>query len=369
MVSDDVAEQLSKIPDVGILLDCLYIRRGVHLGSAPVRSGCRPALLRVWFALVTTGRSAGRSVGHRTGTNALGQDAFTHWMIAEPKSSHGFRNTVVECCRRARSLVVVSIHLLESLDKIRLPTGRKHGFAIQRRPPWPSSFMYSSGKSFDQGESSASREMRMRARQESRSETLAALLAKVRACSACASALPLGPRPILQLSTSASILIASQAPGSKVHQTGVPFSDVSGDRLREWMGLSTDEFYDEKTVAIMPMGFCYPGRLGGGDAPPRAECVHLWRNQLLQLLPAVRLTLLVGSYAQQHVLGPGAITPRVKNFRDYLPDYFPLPHPSWRSRIWEEKNSWFREDVLPALRSAIERARAGDQERNSARLK
>ena len=116
---------------------------------------------------------------------------------------------------------------------------------------------------------------------ESEAETLAALLAKVRACSACADALPLGPRPILQLSTSATILVASQAPGSKVHETGVPFSDASGDRLREWMGLSSDEFYDEKRVAIMPMGFCYPGRSGGGDAPPRAECVHLWRDQLL----------------------------------------------------------------------------------------
>lgn len=147
-----------------------------------------------------------------------------------------------------------------------------------------------------------------------------------------------------------------------MHQTGVPFSDASGDRLREWTALSTEEFYDETTVAIMPMGFCYPGRAGGGDAPPRTECVHLWRDQLLQLVPAVRLTLLVGSYAQQNVLGPGPITPRVKSFRAYLPHYFPLPHPSWRSRIWEKKNPWFREDVLPALRIAIERARAGDQE-------
>ncbi len=209
----------------------------------------------------------------------------------------------------------------------------------------------------------------MKARQESSPETLDALLAKVRACSACANALPLGPRPILQFSASATILIASQAPGSKVHETGVPFSDASGDRLREWMGLSDDEFYDDKMVAIMPMGFCYPGRAGGGDAPPRAECVHLWRNQLLQLLPEVRLTLLVGSYAQQHVLGQGAITPRVRNFRDYLPEHFPLPHPSWRSRIWEEKNPWFREDVLPALRSAIEWARSGHLEQDSAASK
>jgi len=198
----------------------------------------------------------------------------------------------------------------------------------------------------------------MRARQKSETETLDALLAKVRACSACADALPLGPRPVLQLTTGATILVASQAPGSKVHQTGVPFSDASGERLREWMGLSADEFYDEKTVAIMPMGFCYPGRSGGGDAAPRTECVDLWRNRLLQLLPAVRLTLLVGSYAQQHVLGPGAITPRVRNFRDYLPQYFVLPHPSWRSRMWEEKNPWFAQDVLPALRSAIAAVRS-----------
>lgn len=208
----------------------------------------------------------------------------------------------------------------------------------------------------------------MRAHEKSRPEVLDALLAKVRACGACAGALPLGPRPILQLSTSATILIASQAPGSKAHQTGVPFSDASGDRLREWTGLSTDIFYDEAAIAIIPMGFCYPGRSAGGDAPPRTECAQLWRNQLLQLLPAVRLTLLVGSYAQQHVLGPGAITPRVRNFRDYLPDYFVLPHPSWRSRLWEERNPWFAEDVLPALRAAIERALAGDQERHSASL-
>jgi uracil-DNA glycosylase len=207
--------------------------------------------------------------------------------------------------------------------------------------------------------------MQMKASQESVSETLASLLTKVRACTACADALPLGPRPILQLSASATIRVASQAPGSKVHESGVPFSDASGGRLREWMGLADDEFYDEKTVAIMPMGFCYPGRAGGGDAPPRPECVHRWRNQLLQLLPELRLTLLIGSYAQQHVLGPGAMTPRVRGFGDYLPEYFPLPHPSWRSRMWEEKNPWFGQDVLPALRSAVARARSGFQELDS----
>lgn len=202
----------------------------------------------------------------------------------------------------------------------------------------------------------------MKACQESVSEGLASLLAKVRACTACADALPLGPRPVLQLSTSATILVASQAPGSKVHETGVPFSDASGDRLREWMGLSDEEFYDEKTIAILPTGFCYPGRSGGGDAPPRPECARLWRGELLDLLPQVRLTLLVGTYAVNHVLGAGAITPRIKNFRDYLPRFFPLPHPSWRSRMWEENNPWFRTDVIPELRSAIKRARAGARE-------
>jgi uracil-DNA glycosylase len=206
----------------------------------------------------------------------------------------------------------------------------------------------------------------MKACQESVSERLASLLAKVRACTACAGVLPLGPRPILQLSTSATILVASQAPGSKVHETGVPFSDASGDRLREWMGLSDEEFYDERTVAIMPMAFCYPGRSGGGDAPPRPECARLWRGELLDLLPQVRLTLLIGTYAVNHVLGPGPLTPRIKNFRDYLPRFFPLPHPSWRSRMWEERNPGFRTDVLPELRSALERARAGHRDRQSA---
>ena len=145
----------------------------------------------------------------------------------------------------------------------------------------------------------------------SKSESLAALLTEVRACSACADVLPLGPRPILQLSTTATILVASQAPGSRAHQTGVPFSDASGDRLRDWMGLTDAQFYDETTIARVPMGFCYPGRSGGGDAPPRKECAQLWRGRMMELLPEVRLTLLVGSYAQLHLLGPGSTTERV----------------------------------------------------------
>jgi uracil-DNA glycosylase len=187
--------------------------------------------------------------------------------------------------------------------------------------------------------------------------TLQSVLNEVRACTACADSLPLGPRPLLQLSASATILIAGQAPGSKAHRTGIPFSDEAGDRLREWMGFTHDEFYDEKTVAIIPMGFCYPGRSPGGDAPPRKECARLWRDQLLSLLPQVSLTLLLGAYAQNHVLGPAPVARRVKDFRDYLPQFFPLPHPSWRSRLWEEKNPWFRVQAVPSLRLAIERAR------------
>ena len=187
-------------------------------------------------------------------------------------------------------------------------------------------------------------------------KTLISLLAEVRACRMCADALPLGPRPVIQISPTARILIASQAPGTKVHESGVPFSDASGDRLREWMGVSLDEFYDEHRVAILPMGLCYPGRQpggGGGDAPPRAECAPLWRDRLLAHLPDLRLTLLIGTYAQNDALGPGMMTERVMNFKDHLPAIFPLPHPSWRSRHWAAQNPWFDADVLPALRDSV----------------
>lgn len=187
-----------------------------------------------------------------------------------------------------------------------------------------------------------------------RVKTLDSLLADVRACRACADMLPMGPRPVVQMSATARVLIASQAPGTKVHRSGIPFSDSSGDRLREWIGLSKDQFYDASTIAIVPMGMCYPGRLSsGGDAPPRPECARLWRAPLLDQMPALRLTLLVGTYAQVYALGPGTMTERVMDFRSYLPRYFPLPHPSWRSRIWAVKNPWFEAEVLPALRLAI----------------
>lgn len=185
-----------------------------------------------------------------------------------------------------------------------------------------------------------------------------ALLEEVRACRACADALPLGPRPVFQMSPTARILVASQAPGTKVHESGVPFDDRSGDRLREWMGFSKARFYDASEVAILPMGFCYPGRTGSGDAPPRPECAALWRARLLEQMPALRLTLLIGTYAQADVLGPGKMTERVRDYRRFLPDYFPLPHPSWRSAIWAKNNPWFDAEVIPALRRAIGEASA-----------
>ncbi len=185
-------------------------------------------------------------------------------------------------------------------------------------------------------------------------DTLARAAAAARACTACADTLPLGPRPILRVSTTARLLIASQAPGTKVHASGTPWTDESGKRLRSWLGLTAEEFYDGAKVAILPMGLCYPGRLpNGGDAPPRPECARLWRPRLLGLMPQLRLTLLVGSYAQVDALGRGAMTERVRAWRDHLPRYFPLPHPSWRTGVWEKRNPWFVTDVLPALRAEV----------------
>ena len=196
---------------------------------------------------------------------------------------------------------------------------------------------------------------------ESRAAELQSLIEDVRSCSACADVLPLGPRPILQVSPTATLLIASQAPGTKAHASGIPFSDASGDRLREWTGLTREQFYDAAKVSIVPMGLCYPGRAkNGGDAPPRPECALLWRDRLLAGMPALRLTLLVGSYAQANALGPGPMAERVRDFRSYLPRYFPLPHPSWRSRIWADRNPWFAAEVLPALRNAVGQALDGN---------
>ena len=183
--------------------------------------------------------------------------------------------------------------------------------------------------------------------------TLDQLAAAARACRVCTD-LPLGPRPILRVSTTARILIASQAPGTKVHASGTPWTDQSGVRLRLWLGMAEDEFYDGARIAILPMGLCYPGRLpAGGDCPPRPECAPLWRPPLLNAMPQLELTLLVGSYAQAGALGPGRMTDRVRDHARYSPRYFPLPHPSWRTGVWEARNPWFVADVLPALRLRV----------------
>jgi len=186
---------------------------------------------------------------------------------------------------------------------------------------------------------------------------LDALAADARACTVCAAHLPLGPRPIFRVSPTARLVIASQAPGTLAHASGTPWTDASGHRLRGWLGLTPDEFYDPARIAILPMGFCYPGRLPrGGDLPPRPECAPIWRARLLSGMPDVRLTLLVGAYAQADALGPGVVTDRVRAFQSYLPHYVPLPHPSWRTGVWEARNPWFAAEVLPVLRAEVARA-------------
>jgi len=183
------------------------------------------------------------------------------------------------------------------------------------------------------------------------------LLAEVRACTSCADVLPLGPRPTLRAKRSAKLLIVGQAPGTKVHETGIPWNDPSGNRLRDWLAIERDQFYDETNVAIMPMGFCYPGRLPkGGDAPPRPECAPLWHARLRALLPNIELTLLVSSYAQAYYLGDKrgkTMTETVANWRAFLPALLPTPHPSWRTTAWQKKNPWFDDDLLPNLRRRV----------------
>ncbi len=183
---------------------------------------------------------------------------------------------------------------------------------------------------------------------------LQALLREVRGCAVCAEQLPHGPRPVLQASTRAKILIAGQAPGRRVHESGVPFDDPSGDRLRDWLGVSREEFYGS-SIAILPMGFCYPGSGRSGDLPPRPECAPLWRERLLALLPRVELTLVIGRYAQAYHLPEvnGTLTDLVRAWQDYWPDLIPLPHPSPRNRIWLRRNPWFEQEVLPALRTRV----------------
>ena len=188
-------------------------------------------------------------------------------------------------------------------------------------------------------------------------QTVDRLLAEIRACRLCEAHLPLGPRPVLQASATSRLLIVSQAPGRKVHETGIPFNDPSGDRLRDWLGIDKATFYDAGRVAIVPMGFCFPGTGKGGDLPPRPECALTWHPRLLPLLKQVRLTLVIGQYAQAGLLRVARgtrLTDTVHAWRDHLAHgHLPLPHPSPRNRLWLTRNPWFETELLPVLRERV----------------
>ena len=182
------------------------------------------------------------------------------------------------------------------------------------------------------------------------------LLADIRACTVCAASLPDGPRPIVQAGPTASIVIIGQAPGRRVHESGIPWNDPSGDTLRTWLGLAPSAFYDPDIVALVPMGFCYPGAGGSGDRPPRPECAPLWHESLLACLPAERLEVIIGTYAQARYIPdrPRTLTETVARWATYLPDRVVLPHPSPRNRHWLTKNPWFAREALPAIRARID---------------
>ena len=200
-------------------------------------------------------------------------------------------------------------------------------------------------------------------------ERLEALVARIRACRVCVEApmgapMPHEPRPVLSVSSTARLCVCGQAPGNRVHETGIPFNDPSGDRLRDWMGVTREEFYDASRVAIVPMGFCFPGTNGkGGDLPPRKECARTWRAALFNALPRFDLILLIGQYAQKWHLGSAArptLTETVADWRQYAeradaPRHLPLPHPSWRNTAWLKRNPWFGDDVVPYLRAEVRR--------------
>lgn len=182
------------------------------------------------------------------------------------------------------------------------------------------------------------------------------LLKNVRACETCVPHLPLGPRPVVTVHPEAKLLIVGQAPGTKVHASGIPWDDQSGKNLRKWLGMDPEAFYDETKVGIVPMGFCYPGKGKSGDLPPRKECAPQWHEVLLAEMPQIKLTLLIGAYAQKHYLGadrPKTLTETVRKFDSWLPKYLPLPHPSPRNGIWMKKNPWFEEDLVPELKRIV----------------
>jgi uracil-DNA glycosylase len=187
-------------------------------------------------------------------------------------------------------------------------------------------------------------------------KSLSKLIKEVRQCDVCVGCLPLGPSPIIQVNSGARLLIIGQAPGLKAHQTGIPWNDASGERLREWLGLTPEAFYDEKKVAILPMGFCYPGKGKRGDLPPRKECFNLWHNEFLSNMPKLELVLLLGSYAHKSYLKKdrkNSLTETVRAWKEYLPRYIPFPHPSPLNNIWLHKNNWFKGNMLPSIREII----------------
>ncbi len=193
-------------------------------------------------------------------------------------------------------------------------------------------------------------------------QSLTDLLADVRACDICAKDLPLGPRPTLAAATQSKILIIGQAPGTRVHATGIPWNDPSGERLRGWLGVEPGDFYDVSKFAIIPMGFCYPGRLPrGGDAPPRGECAPAWHEKLLAALPEIGLTVLTGMYAQNYYLEARrrTLTETVTNWREFGPAIIPTPHPSWRTTAWQKKHSWFEAELVPELQRRVAALIAG----------
>ena len=186
-------------------------------------------------------------------------------------------------------------------------------------------------------------------------KSFASLLAEVRACTLCEAHLPLGPRPVLQIHPKAKILIVGQAPGSKVHESGIPFDDASGNRLREWLGVTREQFYDPLLFAIIPMGFCFPGTGKSGDLPPRPECAPAWRHQLLEQLTQLQLTLVIGQYAHAYHFSDSSptLTERVKLWRNYWPQKVPMPHPSPRNNLWLRRNPWFETELIPVLRKHV----------------
>jgi uracil-DNA glycosylase len=184
--------------------------------------------------------------------------------------------------------------------------------------------------------------------------SLDALLDEIRACRACAGELPHEPRPVVRVSAATRLLICGQAPGRRVHESGLPFDDPSGDRLRGWLGVDRETFYGHPGLGVAAMAFCYPGTAAvGGDHPPPSRCAALWRSRLLAALPNVELTLLVGGYAQRWALGSGAMTDTVCAWRNWLPAMLPLPHPSWRNTAWLRRNPWFEAEVTPYLRQRV----------------